>query len=193
MPSHWEAGAIIVLGNVPFRTCQQRPQHLARTLARACPVVYVNPNRSFLQRWARPPVEVESAPDGAGPLVLEAPAGLPGARTIPFLNSVNCWLSLRRVRDFLRDRLPRVWAVIATFPDQWEFVRLLPAQVPVLYDVMDDFTLFLRPRQAPRYHMWHRSLIARSACVLTSSRVLFRRHSAPAGAWSASATAFRPH
>jgi teichuronic acid biosynthesis glycosyltransferase TuaH len=179
MPITDESGAIVLLGNVPFRSCQQRAQHLARTLARTCPVVYVNPARSFLQRWLRRSADVEPARNDRGLSLLDSPPGLPCGRTIPLINRVNCWLGRRRLRAYLRaSGLSRLRVVIATFPDQWELVRRLPRRVPVLYDVMDDYRLFLRPSQRPRFRAWHRRLLARSSCVLTSSRVLLARHSA---------------
>jgi glycosyltransferase involved in cell wall biosynthesis len=167
-------GTTVLLGNVPFHSCQQRPQHLARLLARSRSVVYVNPNRSFLQRWLRPPVCLDQTPP-AGLPVLESWGGMPLGRTVPLFHRLNCWLAWQNLRAFLSRRRQPLHAVIATFPDQWFLVRHLPDDVPVVYDVMDDFTLFVRPANRPRYEDWHRSLLERCVFASASSRELHAR------------------
>ena len=169
-------GVVIFLGNVPFRSCWQRPQQLARGLARSVPVLYVDPNRSFLKDWFRRSTSLESLPRESRLQVFEPPAGLPLGRSFSLINRFNCSRTFAGLRRFLqRIGTPNIRAVIASFPDQWELVRWLP-DVPVLYDVMDDFTLFLRPGQGAHFQELHEQLLARASFVLTSARVLEARH-----------------
>jgi glycosyltransferase involved in cell wall biosynthesis len=171
------AGVVVFLGNVPFRSCWQRAQHLALGLARTGPVVYVDPNFSFLQCWRRSPAALEALPADSQLKVFRPPPGLPLARSVPGLLRMNSRRTARRLMRYLRRQgfgLPR--AVVATFPDHWELVRMLPGHVPVVYDVMDDFTLFLRFWQTSAYERMHRRMLERAAVVTTSSRVLQNQH-----------------
>ncbi len=172
------SGVVAFLGNVPFRSAWQRAQQLALGLAAHDPVVYVDPNHSFVQRWLRPSQRVEpTLPAGVRLQLCAPPAGLPLARSLAWFHRVNCARSRRQLGRFLRrcDSAP-IRAVVATFPDQWELVRALPDEVPVVYDVMDDFTLFLRPWQRPRFEEMHRRLLERARFKTTSSWILQARH-----------------
>ncbi|MCS6850534.1 MAG: glycosyltransferase [Gemmataceae bacterium] len=174
---------VLFFGNVPYETCWQRPQQLARGLARRTPVLYVNPHRSVGHRWLRRPLAVEALPGKDGPLqLLEPPAGFPLARTLGWLHRLNCRRTWRCLcRHFPRPLAHSLRAAVATFPDQWELIRRLPPEVPVVYDIMDDFILFLRPWQCRRYAAMHAALLKRANLVLTSSRVLHCRHRHLAG------------
>jgi Glycosyl transferases group 1 len=172
--------AIILLGNVPFRSCQQRAQHLARAMARTRNVIYVEPNRSFLHRPGRRAVQIECAPEPSGPMLVRPPSGLPFARSVPRFHRLNCWFSAARTSEFVRRRGLRIRALIATFPDQLPLVRQLSPVPLLVYDIMDDFTLFLRPWQRPRFAAWHRALLEEAGLVTVSSGVLWREHVARA-------------
>jgi len=173
----WD-GVVLHLGNVPVDSCWQRAQQLAWGLAFHGSVLYVNPNRSFLKGWLNPPLVVESPPSTHHNFRwFNPPAGLPLARTVARFREWNMRRNLARLTEHLHEsRLGPIQAVIASFPDQWEMIRQLPASVPVIYDVMDDHTLFLKPHQRPAYQSMHERLLDRAQHVLTTSRRLHEAH-----------------
>ncbi len=171
-------GPILYFGNVPFSSPWQRAQQLAMHLAEATDVVYVDPNRSFLQFLRR-----------QGPLPTPPPellpqrlrrfrprAGLPFGRSFPALNRINhirTWQRLRKLISSGRLAPPKI--AVVTFPDQMEIIRSLP-DIPVIYDLMDEPALFLKPWQQLYYERVHRELLERAQLVVTSSKVLFERY-----------------
>jgi glycosyltransferase involved in cell wall biosynthesis len=171
------SGIVLFLGNVPFQSCWQRAQQLAIGVARTEPVVYVDPNRSFLQSWLPRAKTIEEVPADSRLRVFQPPAGLPLGRSLPACHWLNSRRTCRRLGRFVGAGAGEsLRAVVATFPDQWQLVRTLPSNVPLVYDVMDDFTLFLQPWQRPRYDAMHRRMLARARYVTTSSHVLQSRH-----------------
>jgi glycosyltransferase involved in cell wall biosynthesis len=170
-------GPLVLFGNVPFATSWQRSQQLALCLATHRDVVYVDPNRSFLQglrRRAAPGPTPEVLPPR---LSLYRPdLGLPFARSVCLLNRANCG---RTVTGLLRHLEAHGWqrpgAVIASFPDHLDSVRLFDG-VPLVYDLMDEPELFLRWWQKRRFRRMHGELLERADLVVTSSRVLLERY-----------------
>jgi glycosyltransferase involved in cell wall biosynthesis len=168
---------VYYFGNVPFDSHWQRPQLLAMCLAESTDVLYIDPNRSFVQFLKNVSQETSaSAAQIPGRLRRLTPrGGFPLARSVAALHSWNC---RRTFADLTRHAVAQqLWpprALIATFPDQLELVRRF-AGVPVLYDVMDEPSLFLKPWQRRRYARLHQELLELAAAVVTSSTVLQRR------------------
>jgi glycosyltransferase involved in cell wall biosynthesis len=184
-PAHTLQGArprrgsapLLLFGNVPFGSAWQRAQQLALCLAESVDVVYVDPNRSFLQPLRRRPagwLPAEEVP--AGLFRFRPGAGLPFARSVAAFNRRNYAQTLRGLRHFLEERgLSAPRAVVVTFPDQVEVAGAFPG-TPLVYDLMDEPELFLRPWQQARYRRLHRRLLARADLLVTSSRVLLERY-----------------
>jgi glycosyltransferase involved in cell wall biosynthesis len=173
-----DLGPILYFGNVPFASPWQRAQQLAMHLAEATDVVYVDPNRSFLQ-FLRRQNALSVPPQDLLPRRLRRfrpGPGFPFGRSVPVLNRANharTWNRLQRLLSEGRLGPPRV--AVVTFPDQLEIVRSFP-DLPVIYDLMDEPALFLKPWQRLYYGRAHRELLERAQLVVTSSRVLFERY-----------------
>jgi glycosyltransferase involved in cell wall biosynthesis len=172
-----QQGPILLFGNVAFGSMWQRCQQLALCLAEHTDVVYVEPNRSFLQSLRR---RVDEAlPDQALPsrLSLFRPgAGLPLGRTLGVVNRLNYTWTAAALLRFLNARglgMPSV--LIATYPDQVDCLDAF-AGVPVLYDLMDEPGLFLRPWQQRRFARLHQWLLGNARVIVTSSQVLLARY-----------------
>src|ERR1700757_2307237 len=94
-------GPILYFGNVPFASPWQRAQQLAMHLAETTDVVYVDPNRSFLQ-FLRRQRSLSTPPPELLPERLRRfrpGPGLPFGRSFPALNRVNhsrTWNRLKR-------------------------------------------------------------------------------------------------
>ena len=169
-------GPVVLLANVPFRSVWQRCHQLAAGLAELTDVVYVDPNRSFLQSVRR-----RSAAQVAGPLPARLhhfapPPGLPAARSVGLFNRLNYRAAGTRLRAFLDAR--GLWppaAVVVTFPDQLDALRYFEG-VPLVYDLMDEPRLFLSRRQWPRYARMHERLLAGAELLVVSARVLLDRY-----------------
>ncbi len=166
-------GPVLFLGNVPFRTMWQRAHRLAVGLAGSAPVTFVDPNRSFLQAVRRPTASDPPAAVPAGLTVVRPPAGLPAGRSSGLLNRLNYARCRRRLRA-AESAGGRPEAVVVTFPDQADLLTHYP-DVPVVYDLMDDPRLFVRPHQQQRYADLHAELLARADVVVVSARVLMDR------------------
>jgi len=172
-------GPILYFGNVPFASPWQRAQQLAMHLAETTDVVYVDPNRSFLQFLRRQnPLATPPRDLLPGRLRRFRPrAGLPFGRSFPALNRVNHARTWNRLQRLLADgRLASPKVAVVTFPDQLEIIRSLP-DLPVIYDLMDEPALFLKPWQQLHFERAHHELLERAQLVVTSSRVLFERYS----------------
>jgi len=171
-------GPILYFGNVPFASPWQRAQQLAMHLAEATDVVYVDPNRSFLQ-FLRPQRALSAPPRELLPSRLQRfrpGPGLPFGRSFPVLNRVNHNRTWNRLQRLLSDgRMAPPQVAVVTFPDQLEIIRSLP-DLPVIYDLMDEPALFLKPWQQLHFERAHRELLERAALVVTSSKVLFERY-----------------
>jgi glycosyltransferase involved in cell wall biosynthesis len=171
-------GPILYFGNVPFASPWQRAQQLAMHLAETTDVVYVDPNRSFLQ-FLRHQNPVSTPPGALVPKRLRRfrpSLGLPFGRSLPFLNRVNHARTRNRLKRLIASghvAPPRV--VVVTFPDQLDIIRALP-DLPVVYDLMDEPALFLKAWQRQHYERSHRELLERAHLVVTSSQVLFERY-----------------
>jgi len=171
-------GPILYFGNVPFASPWQRAQQLAMHLAEATDVVYVDPNRSFLQFLRRQ--NPLSAPPGEllprRLLRFKPGPGFPFGRSFPMVNRVNHARTWNRLQRLLAEgRLAPPQVAVVTFPDQLDIIRSLPA-LPVIYDLMDEPALFLKPWQQLHYERAHRELLERADLVVTSSKVLFERY-----------------
>src|SRR5438105_4131888 len=84
-------GPILYFGNVPFASPWQRAQQLAMHLAETTDVVYVDPNRSFLQ-FLRRQNSLSATPHELLPHRLRRfrpRPGLPFGRSFPVLNRIN--------------------------------------------------------------------------------------------------------
>ena len=177
-PETSDVGPILYFGNVPFSSPWQRAQQLAMHLAETTDVVYVDPNRSFLQ-FLRRQRALTSTPSELVPERLRRfrpGPGLPFGRSFPALNRVNharTWSRLKRLIASGRITAPKI--LVATFPDQIDIIRCLP-DIPVIYDLMDEPALFLKAWQQPHFQKAHRELLERAQLVVTSSKVLFERY-----------------
>lgn|GEM_PF-804929 len=169
-------GPVILLANVPFRSAWQRCHQLALGLSDVADIVYVDPNRSFLKSFRSPRVAPTAEACPSRLHVFNPPPGLPGARSIGFFNRLNYRAVVPRLYEFLRSRgLQPPAAVVATFPDQLDAVDYL-ANVPLIYDLMDEPDLFLRAHQRRRYTRLHSELLARADRLIVSARVLLDRY-----------------
>jgi glycosyltransferase involved in cell wall biosynthesis len=177
-----DIGPIVYFGNVPFASPWQRSQQLAMHLAETTDVVYVDPNRSFLQalRWRQP---ICLPPPDLLPSRLRRfrpTPGLPFGRSIPALNRANCaWTRRRLTRRLLEDGSGEPRVLVVTFPDQLEVIRALPA-LPLIYDLMDEPALFLKRWQAAYFNRAHAELLERADLLVTASQVLQDRYAARA-------------
>jgi glycosyltransferase involved in cell wall biosynthesis len=165
-------------GNVPFESLWQRAQQLACHLAAMSDVVYVDPNRSVMQLF-RPRKAVSTLSNEPLPCRLrrfQPCRGLPLGRSFPAINRLNYASALRDLERFTsRNRLGQPTLLVVSFPDQMEAVRALPG-IPLVYDLMDEPLLFLKPSQKPYFLKLHHELLERAELTITSSRVLFERY-----------------
>jgi teichuronic acid biosynthesis glycosyltransferase TuaH len=171
---------IVLLANVPFRSVWQRCHQLAAGLSEFSDVVYVDPNRSIVQRVRRGSgmKAGESLPSRLHPF--SPPPGLPAARSIGLFNRLNYRRVGHALVRELRER--RLWppaAVVVTFPDQLDVLPYLPG-VPLVYDLMDEPSLFLKNSQQSRYARLHEELLERADVLVVSARVLYDRYHASA-------------
>ena len=168
-----DLGPVLMVGNVPFRSMWQRTQRFAVGLSAMTGVTFVDPNRSVLQSLRRR-AHVQSPPPPPPNLTLiRPPAGLPAARSCGLFNRLNyaaCHLRLRRAEAVTGPPS----AVIVSFPDQLDLLAHYP-DVPVIYDLMDEPELFLKPHQRPRYARLHAELLERADAVMVSAHVLMDR------------------
>ncbi len=171
-----EFGPILLFANVPFSSAWQRCQQLALCWAKWVDVIYVDPNRSFLQRFVRPGGRGNAEELPRRLRLFIPPEGLPLARSFGPVNRINYARSLRALRKYLKGRglWPPTCAVL-TYPDQVEALGGL-GHLPVVYDLMDEPSLFLRAWQKPRYVGLHQRLLRQAAAVVTSSEVLRGRY-----------------
>lgn len=168
-------GPILHLANVPFNTIWQRPQQIAAGLCEYADVVYADPNRSFLQ-FLRPGHRLrlpEHLPTRLSHFT--PPPALPFARQFGLVNRLNYAVVGRRLRTFLRAKGLRPSVVVATFPDQYDLLEHFP-DVPLVYDLMDEPYLFVRPSQRARYVRLHQKMLARTDVLVTSAQVLADRY-----------------
>jgi glycosyltransferase involved in cell wall biosynthesis len=159
----------------------QRCQQLALCLAEHTDVVYVEPNRSFLQTLRR---RVDQAlPDQALPSrlsVFRPGAGLPLGRTLGAINRLNyTWTASALLRFLNAGGLGMPSTLIVTYPDQVDCLGAF-AGVPVVYDLMDEPGLFLRPWQQRRFARLNDWLLDNARVLVTSSHVLLARYGARA-------------
>lgn len=174
-------GPVILFGNVPYVSARQRAQQFARCWSQTHDVVYVDPNRSFLQGLRKGRLlwgDVEA--DSTRLRHYQPPAGLPFARTMRAFNRFNYSRTLSGLYRFLEQsgfHSPHV--VILSYPDQVEVCEAFPGS-PVVYDLMDEPTLFLKPWQKSAFHKMHLHLVERCDLLVTSSRVLHERYAARA-------------
>ena len=168
-------GPILHLANVPFNTIWQRPQQIAAGLSEFTEVVYANPNRSFLQ-FLRPGHRL-LPPDDIPPRlsVFNPPACLPFARQFGVVNRLNYRRVGAHLRTFLRASGLTPSVVVATFPDQYDLLSWFP-DVPLVYDLMDEPHLFVRPSQTARFVRLHHRLLERADLLVTSAKVLANRY-----------------
>ena len=168
-------GPILFLGCLPFGPIRQRPHHLAEEMARGGKVLYVEPHRSLLRRPE--PTGSRVAPAARrGPLeILTPPPALPFSGYLPAVNRWNYARTAGRIRRRLLDlgwQEPR--AIVAGFPKQVDLLDHF-ADVPVCYDVMDDYPLFFGLRQRAVIARLHRRLLRRADVVAAASDTLAER------------------
>lgn len=173
-----EIGPIVYFGNVPFASPWQRSQQLAMCLAGSTDVVYVDPNRSFLQVFRQGLHRRPSSPNKLPKRlrVHRSSLGLPLGRWSGSLNKFNCARTIHSLRTSMEGF--GLWppkALVATFPDQMDALRHFD-RVPVIYDLMDEPDLFLRSRQLPRYRALHAELMSRADLLVASSHTLLNRY-----------------
>jgi glycosyltransferase involved in cell wall biosynthesis len=165
-------------GNVPFASLWQRSQQLACHLAAVTDVVYVDPNRSLLQHF-RPGKTVSTLSCEHLPRRLRRfrpMPGLPLGRSFPAINRLNYATTVSHLQRFTWDnRLEPPKLLVVSFPDQMEAARSFPG-IPLVYDLMDEPLLFLKPRQKAYFQKLHHELLQRARLTITSSRVLFERY-----------------
>lgn len=166
---------ILYLGIVPFHSIRQRPQHIATCLSMKQPVIYVEPTRSVLgllrKLGQKNTLPAESVPSR---LRIHDPGYVwPLSGYFP---SINRWNYRGKMESLCRDTLrsgyqwpPKV--IIATFPKHIDAVRYIP-NVPVIYDVMDDYPLFFDQVQGKHLQQMHEDLVAKSRIVIASSQTL---------------------
>ena len=172
------SGTIVLLGNIPFASCCQRPQQISMCLAGSRPIVYVDPNRSFLQLLRTPAaVSASEVPDPSRRLRLFRPNHrLPFGRMVAAIHRRNCRSTVDELKRYLAD--DPIDCIVATFPDQLPIVRCWP-DVPLVYDVMDDPTLFAGRHNRSRIEDDHtpKKLLERADAVIVTSRLLLDRSS----------------
>jgi glycosyltransferase involved in cell wall biosynthesis len=173
------SGPILFLANVPFNTIWQRPQQIAAGLSDYTDVVYVDPNRSFLQ-FLRPGHRLRP-PDQVPPRLrlFTPPAGLPFARQFGLVNRFNYRWVGGHLRSYLSRRPVAPRSIVATFPDQFDLLDQFPG-VPLVYDLMDEPHLFVRPSQRARFQRLHHKMLDRADLLVTSARVLADRYGSAA-------------
>lgn len=168
---------ILHFGIVPFFSPRQRPQQLALQWSRQVPVVYVEPHRSLAtavrtRQWSSPSA---TEPVPAGLTIVDPPPVLPFSGHLPGVNALNYGVTARRLRRFLTERHampPR--CLVVNFPKQADALRWFPG-IPFVYDVMDDYPLFYRGRQAQALARWHEQLLQTATAVVVSSHTLAER------------------
>jgi glycosyltransferase involved in cell wall biosynthesis len=169
---------LLFFGVVPLASMPQRPHHFATALARRFEVVYVDPHRSIGRialEHARPAAGDAGAELPAGIHRLEARPVLPWSGYLPPVNAFNYARVAGRVRTFFAAQglgAPR--ALVATFPKHVDALRHFPG-VPVIYDVMDDYSGFFDRWQARVIERLHQRLLRAATLVTVSSRVLEQR------------------
>jgi glycosyltransferase involved in cell wall biosynthesis len=172
-----DQGPVILFGNVPYASARQRAQQFARCWSQSHDVVYVDPNRSFLQGLRKSRFLSGDAEAGSPRLHhYQPPAGLPFARTMRLFNRFNYARTLAGLYRFLEQSgfLPP-HVVILSYPDQVDVCEAFPGS-PIVYDLMDEPTLFLKPWQKSAFHRMHLRLVERCDLLVTSSRVLHERY-----------------
>ena len=162
------AGAILYCGIVPYDSIRQRPQWLADALSERAPLLYLQPNASIL-RGKLSGRGLERV--GEQMAVLDLGSVLPLSGYWRVLNRAN----YRRVARGCQRAFDRLgWeptVLLASFPKQ---IDLLPhfAELPIVYDVMDDYPEFFGRRESALLAGMHTELLKRADEVVTSSHYL---------------------
>ena len=172
------AGAILYCGIVPYDSIRQRPQWLADALSERAPLLYLEPNASVLRGKLSGRGLVRA---GERMAHLDLGSVLPLSGYWRALNRAN----YRRVARGCRQAFERLgWEpawLFASFPKQ---IDLLPhfGELPIVYDVMDDYPEFFRRRQSASLTAMHSELLQRADAVVASSHHLAEQCAAQAAA-----------
>ena len=170
---------ILFTGVNDWRSITQRPQHLARGLARRHRVLYVNPIgyswlthglrrlRGATHRGWRPRLEAV----GPGLWAFTPSPALPFSRRVRAANRVNHALLAAQLRPVLAalgfDR-PALWAA---FPTAVDLVGRLETSA-VVFDRLDDYPGFFAGRERATIAEMERELLAVADLVLATSAPL---------------------